>query len=312
MLARAGPFKSHSTFKSHSEVISGSIIYGTIGIFLDRVQDMSVGSVLFCRLAFGLCMLFLYLLLRGGLPQLRLGKNRKYLLLLGFLNTVNGLCYFSAIRYSGLSVAVLLLYTAPVYVSLLAPPILGEKSSSKNLLPLFLAVLGVALIARPGEILAGLEAGSDFLKGVGFGMLSGFTFGVTIITIRYLRHDYSGMAQTFWLTAVSLCFVLPSAALTPLPVLLENLNTLFLFGVTITCAALLYLRGISGIRAQTGSILALIEPVSGIFFDSTVLKSPLYASTLLGCGFILTAAYLVSRGRAIEEVPEEPLPSPLA
>lgn len=30
-------------FKPYSEVITGSIIYGAIGVFLDRIQGMSVG-----------------------------------------------------------------------------------------------------------------------------------------------------------------------------------------------------------------------------------------------------------------------------
>ncbi|KKG10318.1 DMT family transporter [Methanosarcina sp. 2.H.A.1B.4] len=301
-----------NSFKPYSEVITGSIIYGTIGVFLDRVQDMSVGSILFCRLFFGLCMIFFYLLMSGSLEQLRPGRNRKYLLLLGFLNAVTGICYFSAIRYSGISVAVLLLYTAPVYVNLLAPLILGERSSNKSLLPLFISVAGVLLITRPGEVLASLSTGSDFMKGLFFGLLSGLSFGTTIITIRYLRHDYTGISQTFWLTGISLLFMLPSALSTPIPVYFRNFSTLLLFGLTITLAAILYLKGISGIRAQTGSILALLEPVSGIFFDTAVLRNPLYISTFLGCVLILTAAYLVSQARDAEEVPEDSLPSSLA
>ncbi|KKG13274.1 ABC transporter permease [Methanosarcina sp. 2.H.T.1A.6] len=301
-----------NSFKPYSEVITGSIIYGTIGVFLDRVQDMSVGSILFCRLFFGLCMIFFYLLMSGSLEQLRPGRNKKYLLLLGFLNAITGICYFSAIRYSGISVAVLLLYTAPVYVNLLAPSILGEKNNSKSLLPLFLSVAGVLFITRPGEVLASLSTGSDFMKGLLFGLLSGLSFGTTIITIRYLRHDYTGISQTFWLTGISLLFMLPSALSTPIPVYFRNFGTLLLFGLTITLAAILYLKGISGIRAQTGSILALLEPVSGIFFDTAVLRNPLYISTFLGCVLILTAAYLVSQARDAEEVPEDSLPSPLA
>lgn len=283
------------SFKPYSEVIIGSIIYGTIGVFLDKVQDMSVGSILFSRLFFGLCMMFIYLLFSRGLGQLKLIKNRKYLLLLGFLNVTTGICYFSSIRYSGISVAVLLLYTAPIYVNLLAPPILGERNSSKSLLPLLLAIAGVLLIARPGEVLMSLDTGSDFLKGLIFGLLSGLSFGITIVTVRYLRHDYTGLAQTFWMTGVGLLIMLPSALSTPSPLFLNNFSTLMLFGFTITFAAVIYLKGISGIRAQTGSILALLEPVSGIFFDSTVLKNPLYTSTILGCGFIITAVYIVSR-----------------
>ena len=261
---------------------------------------MSVGSILFSRLFFGLCMMFIYLLFSRGLGQLKLLKNRKYLLLLGFLNVTTGICYFSSIRYSGISVAVLLLYTAPIYVNLLAPPILGERNSSKSLLPLLLAIAGVLLIARPGEVLMSLDTGSDFLKGLIFGLLSGLSFGITIVTVRYLRHDYTGLAQTFWMTGVGLLIMLPSALSTPSPLFLNNFSTLMLFGFTITFAAVIYLKGISGIRAQTGSILALLEPVSGIFFDSTVLKNPLYTSTILGCVSFSQRLYCKQKGIGVK------------
>lgn len=282
-----------NSLKPYSEVIIGSIIYGTIGVFLDKIQDMSAGSILFSRLFFGFGMIFIYLLFNRGLGQLKPQKKKRYLLLLGLLNAITGLCYFSSIRYSGISVAVLLLYTAPVYVSLFAPSILGEHRSSNNFFPLLLATAGVLLIAHPGEILE--HTGPEFQKGLIFGLLSGFSFGATILTVRYLKEDYSGIAQTFWLTGISLLFMLPSALSTPADVFVKNLDILLFFGVTVTFAAVIYFRGISKIRAQTGSILALIEPVSGIFFDVTVLKSPLYISTFLGCSFILTAAYIISK-----------------
>jgi drug/metabolite transporter (DMT)-like permease len=284
-----------NSFKPHVEILTGSLIYGSIGVFLDRIDNMPVGPILFSRLFFGLGMIFVYLLLSKDLGQLKLKEKKKYLLLLGLLNAVTGSCYFSSIRYSGISVAVLLLYTAPVYVSLLAPSVLGEKNVNKSFLPLILALTGIILIARPGEVLMSLDSDSNFQKGLFFGLISGLSFGTTIITIRYLRHDYSGIAQTFWLTGTSILFMLPVALSTPLYLFAENLNTLILFGFTITFAAIIYLRGISGVRAQTGSILALVEPVSGIFFDTAVLKNPLHISTLLGCAFILTAAYLTTR-----------------
>ena len=283
------------SLKPHSEIVVGSMIYGTIGVFLKMAQDMPVGAILFSRLFFGLFMIISYLILSRKLSQLKLKNNKKYLLLLGFLNTITGTCYFSSIRYSGISVAVLLLYTAPVYVNLFAPSILGERNSTKGILPLIFAVAGVLLIAHPGEILTNVDTSANFQKGLLFGLISGLSFGTTIITIRYLRHDYTGITQTFWLTGISLLFLLPAALSTPFYLFRENLDILLLFGFTITFAAIIYLRGISGVRAQTGSILALVEPVSGIFFDIVVLKNPFLPSTLLGCAFILTAAYMVSK-----------------
>ena len=288
-------YVKEGSYKSYSEVAISSIIYGSIGIFLNNIRDMSIESILFSLSFFGFCMIFIYLLFRRGLEQLKFRKNRRYLILLGLLNTITGICYFSSIKYSGLSVSVLLLYTAPVYVSLLAPIILGERNSRKSLLPLFLAVTGVLLIARPGEVLMSVATGSNFQKGLIFGLLAGLSFGTTIVMVRYLRHDYTEITQTFWITVISLLVMLPSALFTPLHLFIENLNILIMFGFTITFAAIIYVRGISGIDAQTGSILALLEPVSGIFFDVTFLKNPLYISTLLGCCLIITAAYIVSR-----------------
>ncbi len=285
---------NEGSYKPYSEVIISSIIYGSIGVFLNKVKDMSIESILFSISFFGLGMIFIYLLFHGGLGQLRFRKNRRYLILLGLLNTITGICYFSSIKYSGMSTAVLLLYTAPVYVNLLAPTILGERNSKKSLLPLLLAFTGVLLIARPGEILMSVDTGLSFLKGLIFGLLAGLSFGITIIMIRYLRYDYTAITQTFWITVISLLIMLPPALFTPLPLFIENLNILVIFGFTITFAAVIYLRGISGIDAQTGSILALLEPVSGIFFDITILKNPMYISTLLGCCLIITAAYIVS------------------
>lgn len=96
----------------------------------------------------------------------------------------------------------------------------GAPQSLRRLLPPFSlfgrsAGMLVLLISRPGEILVSLSTGSDFIKGLFFGSLSGISFGTTIIMIRYLRHDYTGISQTFWLTGVSLLFMLPSALLTP-------------------------------------------------------------------------------------------------
>jgi EamA domain-containing membrane protein RarD len=65
--------------KPYSEVITGSIIYGTIGVFLDKIQDMSTGSILFSRLFFGLCMIFIYLLFNRGLGQLKPHKKKDIL-----------------------------------------------------------------------------------------------------------------------------------------------------------------------------------------------------------------------------------------
>jgi len=55
-----------------------------------------------------------------------------------------------------------------------------------------------------------------------------------------------------------------------------------------------YIRGVAGVSAITGSVLTLLEPVSCIFFDHTVLGSPVHSGMLIGSFFILAAAVVIS------------------
>jgi len=52
--------------------------------------------------------------------------------------------------------------------------------------------------------------------------------------------------------------------------------------------------GFANLKSQTGSLLALIEPVAGIFFDLTVLGVALPAGAIAGCLLVLVAAVIVS------------------
>jgi drug/metabolite transporter (DMT)-like permease len=52
--------------------------------------------------------------------------------------------------------------------------------------------------------------------------------------------------------------------------------------------------GLANLKAQTGSLLALIEPVSGIFFDVAVLGIMLSSEVLAGCALIMASAVFIS------------------
>jgi drug/metabolite transporter (DMT)-like permease len=73
-----------------------------------------------------------------------------------------------------------------------------------------------------------------------------------------------------------------------------------LFGVLVTgIGAVSYIRGVTGVSAITGSILTLLEPVSCIFFDYTVLGNPIHSGMLTGCIFILAAAIVISLDNSV-------------
>lgn len=285
----------NGTIKHHFELLIACIIYGTVGIFMKWLGDMSVGSIIFYRILFGLSAILCYLAITGNLSQLSLKGKKNYLLLLGVLYVFQMFSYYSAIRYLGASSAILLLYTDPIYLTFLAPLLLGEKNTQKTIIALFLGLIGVFYVTRPEGGFEHIDFGSNYLKGVFFGLTGGFFSSGVIISVRYLKEEYNGLTQLFWQSAISLVFLSPFAASISGYVLAKNLPTLMLFGILITgIGAVFYIRGVAGVNAITGSVLTLLEPVSCIFFDHTILRNPIHSGMIIGCAFILAAAVIIS------------------
>ncbi|AKB25543.1 integral membrane protein [Methanosarcina sp. MTP4] len=281
--------------KAQIEVALACLIYGMAGIFLEYIDGMGTGSILFYEMLIGAVTILLYLLWKGRLSELRLKEKRKFLLLQGIFTGLTFFCYFAAIKLTCLSVAVLLHYTAPVYVTLLSPLLLKEKISSRSYLALFLAISGVIMVVKPEIGIPWLEWDENYRLGILLGVISGISYAAVILNIRYLKDEYSEMALAFWPLVIIVLLTAPFAAGTSGATVKGNLGVLLTFGlISGGLGEILYTEGLSGIEAQVGSILALIEPVSGIFFDYTLLGVPFCLNTCLGCMLILAAGLLVS------------------
>ncbi len=298
----SGYFQSMSqgSKKAYFELITGSVMFGLLGVFVDYLKAVPTGPMVFYKQLFGLLSLLIFIVLTGKLSQIVPRRKKKYLLLLGLINTFTIFSYFTCIKYTSFSVAILMLYTAPMYVTILSPLVLKEKITKKGVVALILSLTGLLFIIDTGNVVAGLSlgmnggnGGGSYLLGIAAGILSGFAFGSEIVIIRYIKDDYSSVALLFWYTLIGVVLLLPLSGGVPDAVIIDNMPMLIFFGIINTAlAALLYVSGISQIEAQKGSILALLEPVSGIFFDFTIVHTPLIMNTVIGCVFILFGAYI--------------------
>jgi drug/metabolite transporter (DMT)-like permease len=288
---------SQGSKKAYFELITGSVLFGLLGVFVEYLKDVPTGPMIFYKQFFGLVSLLIFIVLTGKLSQIVPRRKKKYILLLGFINTCTIFSYFTCIKYTSFSVAILMLYTAPMYVTLLSPLVLKEKITRKGVVALILSLTGLLFIVNIGNVVTGISLGingnNGYLIGIAAGILSGLSFGSEIVTIRYIKDDYSSVALLFWYTFIGVILLIPLSGGVPQPVIIDNMPMLIFFGIINTAmAALLYVSGISQIEAQKGSILALLEPVSGIFFDYTIVHTPLLMNTIIGCVFILFGAYI--------------------
>lgn len=279
----------------HLAVLLGCILYGMTGLFLASIHNLPIASIIFYRLFFGLIFIFTYLLVTNRLGELRPGKRKFRLLLQGIFVMVNMFFYFQCVKETCFSIAILLEYTAPIYVMMASPFILKENIGKESIAALLLAIAGVYLVIQPEGGFGTLEFSGNHFTGIATGLFAGMVLAVIIMNVRVLKRDHSEFAIAFWSTAISCLLMLPFAFETPFSLLAPNLFTLAVFGiVSVGIGGVLTTIGYANLQSQTGSLLALIEPVAGVFFDLVFLGVSHSAGTLAGCILVLAAALLIS------------------
>jgi drug/metabolite transporter (DMT)-like permease len=140
-----------------------------------------------------------------------------------------------------------------------------------------------------------LEFFSDYFIGILSVLLAGGIYAVVIMNVRVLKRDHSEFAIAFWGTAISCLLMMPFAFEPSASVLVANIFPLIAFGVvSVGIGGILVTIGFANLKSQTGSLLALLEPVAGVFFDIAVLGVALSAGTIAGCLLVLAAAVIIS------------------
>lgn len=280
-------------FKGYFEIAVAAILFGTIGLFVRAIQ-LDTGTTVFYRTLIGGAILLVFFLLRGSISDLMPGEKKFHLLLMGFCMATTIYAYFIAIRTTSFAIAILLLYTAPVFVAALSPIFLKEKITRVTIIAVCLSILGVLLIVNPFSAFPG----SNYSLGIMFGLVSGFFYGLEAILSRYLRNIYSGYAQAIWLNAISALIFLPFALQVPLAVVREDILYLFLLGLIPTAISFsLYFEGLSKVKASHGIIVLSLEPISGIILAIAFLNESPTIFTILGGAAIIISVILVMRER---------------
>ena len=175
--------------------------------------------------------------------------------------------FVSATKLTTAANAIFLQYTAPAWVLLLSPWLLGEKLRRIDVISVAVSLLGMSLFFV-GKVEAGAAVGNLL------GVASGVCFGLCMLLMRRDARgaDASGndaVASTalgnLIAAAVTLPFLVP--ALRDLGALPAQAQALALGGlvwlgvVQIGCAYLLFARGLQRVSAAEASVLTMLEPL---------------------------------------------------
>ena len=296
--------------KSHSYLMisSGAAMWGLIGIFIKALNDAGFSSmeITTIRAVTASSILFLYMALRNrSMLRIRLG-DIKYFLATGILSMVFfNWCYFTAINEISLSIAVVLLYTAPAFVIVISRFVFKEKITRYKVLALILTAAGSCLTA-------GLLPGMDIklsLYGIVVGIGSGFGYSLYSIFAKLAARKYSPLtitAYTFFNAAIFLLIF--SSPTDKLSLLLRWDILLYCIGLGLiptSLAYILYTAGLRNVETGKAAIIANIEPAVAILIGTALFGEILTASQITGAALIFVSVFIVQSGEKKIQVERE-------
>ena len=206
-------------------------------------------------------------------------------------------CYFTAINLTSLSVAAILLYTAPIFVMILSAIFFREKITKRKLLALVLALGGCVLVTG---VLRGKLVLSAF--GLLMGIGSGFGYALYSIFSPLALKKYSTLTVTTYtfLTCgvCSLVFLRPvSLVRTCAAAPVKSVIMILLLAVVSTVAPyLLYTEGLKHTASGRASVMASLEPVVASLVGVVVFKEAMGIDGVLGTLAVLAAVVLLNVG----------------
>ncbi|MGZ4431085.1 MAG: DMT family transporter [Gaiellales bacterium] len=267
--------------------------WGSVAVIVKAV-DLPAAAIAFYRVALAALALAAGAAALRRLDLLSMRGRRWPLMRLGMLLAVHWLAYFETIKLSSVALGVLLTYTGPLFVAVLAPTLLGTPTPRRMWGTLGAGALGVALVATEGG--GALHATGTALA---TGMVAGFTFGLLIVAGRSLAPHVTAPAFAFWETATASVVLLPVALggrlLPPGPAAVAGLLAL---GVGATAVlVMLFAHTLRHVDAQSVGVLLYVEPVSSVTLAWLLLSEQPSMRTVLGGGLVL-AAGMVTVGLA--------------
>lgn len=280
-------------------ILSAGILWGSMGIFVRTLNAAGLGSldIVFLRtLVTGSIMLVCLVLARRELLRIRI-RDLWIFLGTGIASiTFFNFCYFRAITVTSLSVAAVLLYTAPAMVMVMSYILFREPFSRRKGLSLGMTVLGCALVTGV------LEQGQTVTPlGIALGLGAGFGYALYSIFSRYaLERRYSTLTvtcYTFVIAALATAGMVHPAAVvqavagSPLLVFAA-----IAFGVLGTVMPyLLYTLGLRQVDNSQASILASIEPVTASVLGTVLFGERLTLPGLAGIVLVLLGMAVCSK-----------------
>ena len=196
-------------------------------------------------------------------------------------------------NYCSLSVAAILLYTAPAFVMVMSFFLFKARFTTKKVLALICSFVGCVLVS------GGFGGGSIGVMGLLTGLGAGFGYALYSIFGRYaLQRGYSSFTITTYTFLFAAAGCLPLTGVQHIGECFKADPWLLAFAILLTflttvAAYLLYTKGLAGMESGKASVLATVEPVMASMVGFVLFEEDFTMAAVLGIGMVLVSSILM-------------------
>src|SRR5665647_2028565 len=142
--------------KAYIQIFIAGCFWGLIGLFVATLQSMGADNGLIGLLRMTSALIFMFATIIITCKSIKPFKVSKKVLLITailgvFAQGVQNLCYAVAVSVTGVATSAILLYTAPVFVCIMARIFFKESITFVKILALLLNIMGCTFVVTNGN-----------------------------------------------------------------------------------------------------------------------------------------------------------------
>jgi drug/metabolite transporter (DMT)-like permease len=192
--------------------------------------------------------------------------------------------YFLAVQRGGVTLATIMLYTAPAFVAIVAHFLFEERLSTYKTFLICLTIGGIALIS-----LSGREPTRVVSSALVWGLVSGATYALYYLFGKYILPRYQTITVMALAMPIGAVGLIPFVSFGPRP-LPAWLAVAGLAIVSTFIAYQLYYAGLRHIEASRAVLVASIEPVVASLLAALVFGEQLSWGGYMGAALVVGSA----------------------
>ncbi len=288
----------NTTRKSELMVILAGICWGIISIFILPLAAAGLSSMQITAVRLTTAALIMTpLMLWKAREKMKVRPRDLWMFVLtGTVFTVGyAALYIYANVHGETSVAIVLLYTSPVWVVLLSVPLFGERITTVKLVSIILTVAGCVMVSG---ILQGISAISPVV--VLAGLASGMSYGLYTVFARIAMRHYDSLTVTVYTLLFAMFGILPLGDLGGVLGLIPAHPEIIFWGLGIGIVCMiapvfLFNAGLAHIETGKAAILVALEPVVGVVIGMLLWHESHNPMKMAGIVLVILAIILINR-----------------